>query len=84
VVLASSIRQAREDGLPLREAIARLRDPLPPDRGVGDRRGNRLPARGALPGIGAEIQRPLARVVIGGLIVRGPEDAPPLEENVGA
>ena len=102
VVLVSSIRQAREDGLPLREAIARGCEirfrPIVVSAIVA--------VIGFLPaalsqGIGAEIQRPLARVVIGGLIsstiltllvlpavyglvARGPEDAPPLEENVSA
>ena len=69
VVLVSSIRQAREDGLPLREAIARGCEirfrPIVVSAIVA--------VIGFLPaalsqGIGAEIQRPLARVVIGGLI----------------
>jgi len=68
-VLVSSIRQAFADGLPLREAIARgceLRfRPIVVSAIVA--------VIGFLPaalshGIGAEIQRPLARVVIGGLI----------------
>src|SRR3989442_193640 len=65
VVLVSSIRQAREEGLSQREAILRgcaLRfRPIVVSVIVF------LPA--ALShGIGAEIQRPLARVVVGGLI----------------
>jgi len=68
-VLVSSIRQAFADGLPLREAIARgceLRfRPIVVSAIVA--------VIGFLPaalshGIGAEIQKPLARVVIGGLI----------------
>ncbi len=69
VVLVSSIRQAAGEGLPLRDAIA---------RGCEIRfRAIMVSAIvavvGFLPaalshGIGAEIQRPLARVVIGGLI----------------
>ena len=69
VVLVSSIRQAFTDGLPLREAIARGCEirfrPIIVSAIVA--------VIGFLPaalshGIGAEIQRPLARVVIGGLI----------------
>jgi cobalt-zinc-cadmium resistance protein CzcA len=69
VVLVSSIRQAFADGLPLREAIARGCEirfrPIVVSAVVA--------VIGFLPaalshGIGAEIQRPLARVVIGGLI----------------
>jgi cobalt-zinc-cadmium resistance protein CzcA len=69
VVLVSSIRQALDDGLPLREAIARGCEirfrPIMVSAIVA--------VIGFLPaalsqGIGAEIQRPLARVVIGGLI----------------
>src|SRR5260370_41310062 len=69
VVLGSSIRQAREDGLPLREAIARGCEirfrPIVVSAIVA--------VIGFLPaalsqGIGAEIQPPLARAVIGGLI----------------
>jgi cobalt-zinc-cadmium resistance protein CzcA len=69
VVLISSIRHALDEGLPLREAIVRgceirLR-PIMVSAIVA--------VIGFLPaalshGIGAEIQRPLARVVIGGLI----------------
>ncbi len=69
VVLVSSIRQAFEQGLPLREAIVhgceiRFRPILV--AGI-------VAVTGFLPaalsqGIGAEIQRPLARVVIGGLL----------------
>jgi heavy metal efflux system protein len=69
VVLLSSIRQAHADGLPLREAIVsgcdtRFRPIIV--SGI-------VAVIGFLPaalsqGIGAEIQRPLARVVIGGLI----------------
>ncbi|MBI3629399.1 MAG: efflux RND transporter permease subunit [Candidatus Rokubacteria bacterium] len=69
VVLVSSIRQAYAEGLPLREAIV---------RGCEIRFRPILVSAivaviGFLPaalshGIGAEIQRPLARVVIGGLI----------------
>jgi cobalt-zinc-cadmium resistance protein CzcA len=69
VVLVSSIRQALSEGLPLREAIARGCEirfrPIIVSAIVA--------VIGFLPaalshGIGAEIQRPLARVVIGGLI----------------
>jgi len=69
VVLVCSIRQARDDGLPTREAI---------ERGCAIRfRAIVVSAIvaviGFLPaalsrGIGSEIQRPLARVVVGGLI----------------
>ena len=68
-VLVSSIRQAFSDGLPLREAIARGCEirfrPIVVSAIVA--------VIGFLPaalshGIGAEIQKPLARVVIGGLI----------------
>ncbi len=68
-VLVSSIRQAFADGLPLREAIARGCEirfrPIVVSAIVA--------VIGFLPaalshGIGAEIQKPLARVVIGGLI----------------
>jgi heavy metal efflux system protein len=69
VVLVSSIRQARADGLPMRAAI---------ERGCALRfRAIVVSAIvaiiGFLPaalsqGIGSEIQRPLARVVIGGLL----------------
>jgi heavy metal efflux system protein len=69
VVLVSSIRQARAEGRPLREAIGhgceiRFR-PIVVSAIVA--------VIGFLPaalsqGIGAEIQRPLARVVIGGLV----------------
>jgi cobalt-zinc-cadmium resistance protein CzcA len=69
VVLVSSIRQSLDEGLPLREAIA---------RGCDLRFRAIVVAAivaiiGFLPaalsqGIGAEIQRPLARVVIGGLV----------------
>ena len=69
VVLVSSIRQARADGLPMGEAI---------ERGCQVRfRAIVVSAIvaviGFLPaalsqGIGSEIQRPLARVVVGGLI----------------
>jgi len=69
VVLVSSIRRALSEGLPLREAIARGCEirfrPIIVSAIVA--------VIGFLPaalshGIGAEIQRPLARVVIGGLI----------------
>src|SRR5881409_2735832 len=69
VVLVSSIRQSQADGLSIREAIARgceLRfRPIVVSAIVA--------VIGFLPaalshGIGAEIQRPLARVVIGGLL----------------
>ena len=69
VVLVSSIRQAYEEGLPLREAVVRGCEirfrPIIVSAIVA--------VVGFLPaalshGIGAEIQRPLARVVIGGLI----------------
>jgi len=69
VVLLSSIRQAREEGLGVRDAIARgcaIRfRPIVVSAVVA--------VIGFMPaafshGIGAEIQRPLARVVIGGLI----------------
>ncbi len=69
VVLVSSIRQAFDEGLPLREAIARGCEirfrPIFVSALVA--------VIGFLPaalsqGIGSEIQRPLARVVIGGLI----------------
>ena len=69
VVLVTSIRQAQSDGLALREAIV---------RGCGIRFRAIIVSAivaviGFLPaalsqGIGSEIQRPLARVVIGGLI----------------
>jgi cobalt-zinc-cadmium resistance protein CzcA len=69
VVLVSSIRQALDEGLPLREAIARgcdLRFRAIVVSAI-------VAIIGFLPaalsqGIGAEIQRPLARVVIGGLV----------------
>lgn len=69
VVLVSSIRQAFEEGLPLREAVMRgceIRFRPIIVSGI-------VAVIGFLPaalshGIGAEIQRPLARVVIGGLI----------------
>ena len=68
VVLVSSIRRARRDGLPVGEAIVRgceLRFRPIVVSGI-------VAVTGFLPaalshGIGAEIQRPLARVVIGGL-----------------
>ena len=69
VVLVSSIRQAYEQGLPLREAVVRGCEirfrPIIVSAIVA--------VVGFLPaalshGIGAEIQRPLARVVIGGLV----------------
>ena len=69
VVLTSSIRQALIEGLPLREAIARGCEirfrPIVVSAIVA--------VIGFLPaalsqGIGSEIQRPLARVVIGGLM----------------
>src|SRR6185369_16208465 len=69
VVLVSSIRQARSDGLPLGEAIVRGCEirfrPIVVSAIVA--------VIGFLPaalshGIGAEIQQPLARVVIGGLV----------------
>jgi cobalt-zinc-cadmium resistance protein CzcA len=69
VVLVSSIRQAHADGLPIREAIVRGCEvrfrPIVVSAIVA--------VIGFLPaalshGIGAEIQRPLARVVVGGLI----------------
>ena len=69
VVLLSSIRRARQEGLAAREAIARGCEirfrPIVVSAVVA--------VIGFLPaalsqGIGAEIQRPLARVVIGGLI----------------
>ena len=69
VVLVSFIRQAAAEGLPLRQAIARACDvrfrPITVTAIVA--------ILGFLPaalshGIGAEIQRPLARVVIGGLV----------------
>jgi len=69
VVLVSSIRQAYDEGLPLREAIARgCETRFRPIVVAGI-----VAVIGFLPaalsqGIGAEIQRPLARVVIGGLI----------------
>ncbi|PYM05525.1 MAG: CusA/CzcA family heavy metal efflux RND transporter, partial [Candidatus Rokuibacteriota bacterium] len=69
VVLVSSIRQTRAEGIPMREAIV---------RGCEIRFRAIIVSAivaviGFLPaalshGIGAEIQRPLARVVIGGLI----------------
>src|SRR3989442_7903823 len=70
VVLVSSIRQAQFDGLPVRAAILRgceIRFRPILVSGV-------VAIVGFLPaalshGIGAEIQRPLARVVIGGVIV---------------
>jgi cobalt-zinc-cadmium resistance protein CzcA len=69
VVLVSSIRQASGDGLPIRDAILRgceIRFRPIVVSGI-------VAVLGFLPaalshGIGAEIQRPLARVVIGGLI----------------
>src|SRR5207248_2934587 len=69
VVLVSSIRQAYGDGLPMREAIERgceIRFRPIVVSGI-------VAVIGFLPaalstGIGAEIQRPLARVVVGGLI----------------
>ena len=69
VVLVSSIRHARDEGLPQREAILRgcaLRFRPIVVSGI-------VAVIGFLPaalshGIGAEIQRPLARVVVGGLI----------------
>jgi cobalt-zinc-cadmium resistance protein CzcA len=69
VVLVSSIRQARDEGLSPREAILRgcqIRFRPIVVAGI-------VAVIGFLPaalshGIGAEIQRPLARVVIGGLI----------------
>jgi cobalt-zinc-cadmium resistance protein CzcA len=69
VVLVSSIRQARADGLPLGEAIRRgcaLRFRPIVVSGI-------VAVIGFIPaamshGIGSEIQRPLARVVIGGLL----------------
>jgi cobalt-zinc-cadmium resistance protein CzcA len=69
VVLLSSIRQAHADGLPLRDAIVRgCETRFRPIIVSGI-----VAVVGFLPaalshGIGAEIQRPLARVVIGGLI----------------
>jgi len=69
VVLVSFIRQAAAEGLPLRQGIARACDvrfrPITVTAIVA--------ILGFLPaalshGIGAEIQRPLARVVIGGLV----------------
>jgi cobalt-zinc-cadmium resistance protein CzcA len=69
VVLLSSIRRARQEGLAPREAIARGCEirfrPIVVSAVVA--------VIGFLPaalsqGIGAEIQRPLARVVIGGLV----------------
>ncbi len=69
VVLVSSIRRAYDEGLPLREAVVRGCEirfrPIIVSAIVA--------VIGFLPaalshGIGAEIQRPLARVVIGGLI----------------
>ena len=69
VVLVSSIRQAFADGLPLGEAIARGCEirfrPIIVSAIVAII--GFLPA-GLSQGIGSEIQRPLARVVIGGLI----------------
>jgi cobalt-zinc-cadmium resistance protein CzcA len=73
VVLVSSIRQAYADGLPLDESIARGCEirfrPIFVSAVVA--------VVGFLPaalshGIGAEIQRPLARVVIGGLVSSTP------------
>jgi cobalt-zinc-cadmium resistance protein CzcA len=69
VVLVSSIRQAREEGLGVREAVLRgcaLRFRPIVVSGI-------VAVIGFLPaalshGIGSEIQRPLARVVIGGLV----------------
>jgi cobalt-zinc-cadmium resistance protein CzcA len=69
VVLLSSIRQAHADSLPLREAIIRgCETRFRPIVVSGI-----VAIIGFLPaalshGIGAEIQRPLARVVVGGLI----------------
>src|SRR2546430_5873165 len=73
VVLVSSIRQAREEGLGVREAVLRgclLRFRPIVVSGI-------VAVIGFLPaalshGIGSEIQRPLARVVIGGLISSTP------------
>ena len=69
VVLVSSIRQAYEHGLPFTEAIVRGCEirfrPIIVSAIVAVI--GFLPAA-LSPGIGAEIQRPLARVVIGGLI----------------
>ncbi len=73
VVLVSSIRQAYSDGLPIEQAIARGCEirfrPIIVSAIVA--------IIGFLPaalshGIGSEIQRPLARVVIGGLISSTP------------
>ena len=69
VVLVSSIRQARADGLPVRDAVLRgcaLRFRPIVVSGI-------VAVIGFIPaaishGIGSEIQRPLARVVVGGLI----------------
>jgi cobalt-zinc-cadmium resistance protein CzcA len=69
VVLVSSIRQAREEGLGVREAVLRgclLRFRPIVVSGI-------VAVIGFFPaalshGIGSEIQRPLARVVIGGLV----------------
>src|SRR5437870_6467231 len=69
VVLVSSIRQAYGEGLPLHDAIVRgcdIRFRAIVVSGI-------VAVIGFLPaalshGIGAEIQRPLARVVIGGLV----------------
>ncbi len=69
VVLVSSIRQAYDEGLPLRDAIVHgceIRFRAIVVAGI-------VAVVGFLPaalshGIGAEIQRPLARVVIGGLL----------------
>ena len=69
VVLVSSIRQAYSDGLPMHEAIVRgceIRFRAIVVSGI-------VAVIGFLPaalsqGIGAEIQRPLARVVVGGLV----------------
>jgi heavy metal efflux system protein len=73
VVLVSSIRQALADGMPIREAIVRgceIRFRPIIVSGI-------VAVIGFLPaalshGIGAEIQRPLARVVIGGLVSSTP------------
>ena len=69
VVLVSSIRQAREEGLGVREAV--LRGCLMRFRPIVV--SGIVAVIGFLPaalshGIGSEIQRPLARVVIGGLV----------------
>jgi cobalt-zinc-cadmium resistance protein CzcA len=69
MVLVSTIRRHLDDGLPLREAIERAADErLRPVLMTG-----LVAALGFVPmalntGIGAEVQRPLATVVIGGLL----------------